>query len=85
MRGVAQAMVSASDDVFQRHVVFARHVEDLPDQIDDALGRNVALEIAAERRHQAAALDRDAVRLVHVDEIVLRLKLLPPACGSGCA
>ena len=54
-------------------------VEDLPDQVDDALDRNVALEIAAERGHQAAALDRDAVRLVHGDEVVLRLR----AAASG--
>ena len=53
-----------------------RHVEDLLHQRNHARGRNIALEIAAERRHDAAALDRHGRRLVHVDDPVLAGELL---------
>ena len=46
------------------------------DQRDDARDRNVAFEIAAERRHDAAALDRNAGRLVHLDDGMLPGELL---------
>ena len=68
--------MSASVRVAQRHAVLARHVEDLLRQRYQALERNVALEIAAERRHDAAALDRHAGRLVHFDDGVLPGELL---------
>ncbi len=63
-------------EVFERHAVLGRHVEDLLRQRNHARDRNIAFEIAAERRHDAAALDRNAGGLVHLDDRVLPGELL---------
>src|SRR5436190_4851463 len=65
-------------EIFERDAVLARHVEDLLDQRHDARDWNIAFEIAAECRHDAAALHRNAGFLVALDDGVLLRKLL---CG----
>ena len=63
--GVAQAMVSASENTFGFDPVLGADVQQLLDQVEHALVRDLAFEIAAERRHDAGALQRDAVLLIH--------------------
>jgi len=63
-------------DVFERDGVLLRYIEDLLDQRHDPRDRNITLEIAAERSHDAAAFHRSAGALVALDNGVLLRKLL---------
>ena len=63
-------------DVFEPHAVLLRHVEDLLHQCDEARHRNVAFEVAAECRHDAAALNRKACGYVTLNDGVLFGELL---------
>ena len=55
--------------------MLGRDVEQLLHQVEHALMRNLALEVAAERRHDAGPLQRDAVLLVGADGLVRLLEL----------